>query len=403
MRIGFFGNPNNYPFMLARACRRLGHEVVFIVVSPERLNRPEFRYADIQRPYPDWILDLTPAHRWSFLLPGAARRQALAALNRCDLCFLAEEGPALAGALRPPHVALLTGSNLEVFADPAQAATLKPQVFPRHPLLNQWSQSLLPTGLLQALLVQPQREGIRRARLVAHPHRGVIPNGDRLLDALGVGDSRRDFFLMTDLDLVRLSPPPMNEPLRIFCVARLTWKHEPGDGLVDLDYKGTDILLRGFALLRQRGVAPLPELHLVRKGRHVAETVALADELGIAHAITWLDELSQTEVLAEYARADIVVDQLATSVVAMGGLDAMASGRPLIANLRPDALRTTSDQPNPVCQAGTAEEVCAQLARLTSDAALRAELGQASRRYVETHFSSDVVAARLLQQLALSP
>jgi len=41
--IGFLGNANNYPFMLAKAVRALGHEVVFIIGSEMALNSPESR------------------------------------------------------------------------------------------------------------------------------------------------------------------------------------------------------------------------------------------------------------------------------------------------------------------------------------------------------------------------
>lgn len=401
MKIGFYGNPNNYPFMLARALRRLGHEILFIVVSPEKLNRPEFRYPDIAIPYPPWIVDLACANRWTFLLPGPAQAKVVRLLNSCDLCILAEEGPVFAAKLRPPHVVLLTGSNLEVFADPAKAASLLPQAFPRHPWLASWCSALFPPAIIHSLLTRPQRAGIKAARVVVHYSRGLIPNGDRLLDEIGVLERNRLFLLMTDLELVQCSPAPDNLPVRVFCVARLTWKREPGSDLVALDYKGIDVLLRGLALLKLSGFRPLPELHLVRKGRHVAETVKLAGELDIADAITWLDELSQAEVLAEYARADIIVDQLADSVVAMGGFDAMASCRPLIANGRSEIFSPLIGEPSPICQACTPDEVCAQLRRLAGDPTERARVGLASRRYVENHFSSDAAARKLLARLEL--
>lgn len=52
MKIGFIGNANNYPFMIARAMRKMGHEVLFIVDrdKSEPLNRPENRYDDIGPP-----------------------------------------------------------------------------------------------------------------------------------------------------------------------------------------------------------------------------------------------------------------------------------------------------------------------------------------------------------------
>lgn len=65
MKIGFVGNANNYPFMLARALKRMGHDVRFIVTASSRLDRPESRYADISYPYPDWIHEIgTPFWSW---------------------------------------------------------------------------------------------------------------------------------------------------------------------------------------------------------------------------------------------------------------------------------------------------------------------------------------------------
>ena len=80
MRIGFIGNQNNYPFMLARGLRRLGHDVRVVIDRPEPLDRPESRYADITRPYPDWIVETPPigpiGERCRRVVPAGSRRPA---------------------------------------------------------------------------------------------------------------------------------------------------------------------------------------------------------------------------------------------------------------------------------------------------------------------------------------
>jgi glycosyltransferase involved in cell wall biosynthesis len=86
-------------------------------------------------------------------------------------------------------------------------------------------------------------------------------------------------------------------------------------------------------------------------------------------------------------------------VVAMAGLDAMATGRPLIANARPEIGAEALDAPSPVCQARTPAEVAAQLQRLVFDAKERERVGNASRAYVERHFSAEGAARRLLERL----
>jgi glycosyltransferase involved in cell wall biosynthesis len=363
MRLGFHGNPGNYPLMLARALRHLGHDVVFTLASDAPLDRPENRYADLLPPYPGWIHDFAP------LRAGEARAACVELLRGCDVVMLSDAGPALAGAIGRPAVALLTGADVFHLAARGNARE-----------------------------VEQQRAGIARSVLVAHFARGLVPEGDRVLDELGVKDDRRLMLLMSDTDRVTLAPSPGNATVRAFCAARLNWRRPIPPGLAELDYKGTDVMVRGLGLfLREHG--PCLEVRLVTKGLHVAETMALVHAEGIADRVTWLVEMSQRAVLEEFRAADIVFDQLDRSVVAMAGLDAMATGRPLIANARPEVIDAEVGAPSPVCQARTPVEVAAQLRRLVFDAAERERVGLASRRYVELHFSAASAARRLADRL----
>jgi glycosyltransferase involved in cell wall biosynthesis len=225
-----------------------------------------------------------------------------------------------------------------------------------------------------------------------------VPEGDRILDEIGVADARRTMMLMTETDRIASAPPPRNARVRTFCAARLNWKRPLPPGLAELDYKGSDVMIRGLGLfVREHG--PCLHVRLVRKGLHVAETAQLVGEEGLEGLVTWLDEMSQEEVLREFREADIVFDQLDQSVVAMAGLDGMATGRPVIANGRPELIDPVVGAPSPICQARTPQEVAGQLRRLVFDAAERERVGTASRRYVEEHFSADSAAARLLDRL----
>ena len=387
MKIGFYGNANNYPFMLARALMRRGHEVEFVVTSRDRLNRPECRYPDVRSPYPPWLHDLSRPVRWRWLLPPRGALTGI--LNRCDFLFLNEEGPAFARSLRVPYAAMLTGSNLEVFADAERVLTLLP---------SRWLGRAARRAVLGPLLLSPQRQGIRGAAFVTYFARGLVPNGDRMLGELGIDEGRRHFLLMTDLDLIPAAAPPQNPRLRTFCATRLVWRSEPAAGLTSLDYKGSDVMVRGLAEFWRRTGRRL-DIHLVRKGRHAADTGALAAQLGIGDQVTWHDEMTQAEVLEHYRGADVVFEQLSESVVAMAGLDAMATGRPVIANWRPEVLDAVLGEPAPVCQASTPGDVCGWLERLVDDAALRNSLGQRGRSFVERHFSSDAAAASCLERI----
>jgi glycosyltransferase involved in cell wall biosynthesis len=401
MKFGFYGNANNYPFMLARALRRQGHEILFLVASREPLSRPENRYDDIETPYPDWIVDVSRSHRWHALAPGSSRSHIVRLLNGCDIAVLNEEGPALARHLKVPHVSLLTGSDIEIFADPARAGSLRPYLL-NHPVwLRRATARLFPSGLIKRRLTIPQRDGIRRSRLVVFLPLGISPNADRLIAEIGVRSERRLEVQFIDPELAPFHEPPRRARPKIFCGTRLTWKPDPGSDLSLLDFKGTDILVKGFADYVHETRKPV-DLHLVRKGRNIVETAELARSLNVDRNIIWHEEMSQSAILSQFKDSDIVVEQLATSVIGMAGLDALAIGRPLIANGRPEIFSRIISSSSPICQAASPREVFKQLERLVPDAAERERVGLESRRYVEAHFSADAAARQLLFRLSSS-
>lgn len=409
MRIGFYGNTNNYPFMIARVLRRMGHDVVFLVDRREPLNRPEARYDDIPSPYPDWIVDVSPLDLHVPIHPPPEQRaRAVDLLRGCDAVFLNMMGPSLWPEIRRPTAILLTGADLEDYADYGFVIRYLRAVkkgIPWYPA-GCFRDSLAETvrdGRFMARLVAAQRAGIRSGAVVSYFAPGMVPRGDAMLRRIGVRDARRIFLIMTDPEAVTFSPPPDNLPVRIFNVARLTWKRTPGEMRLGgassaLDFKGSDIMVRGIGMFhRKTGIAL--DIRLVRKGRHVEETSRLLEEEGIAPQVTWAVEMTQKEVLEEYRRADIVFDQLGNGMISMGCLDAMAAGRPVIANGRPEIVKQLVGAPAPVCQATTPEEVCGSLERLVPSREERARVGLASRRYVEEHFSSEHAARLCLNRL----
>jgi glycosyltransferase involved in cell wall biosynthesis len=407
MRIGFFGNANNYPFALARAMRRLGHDVLFIVDRPQPLYRPEGRYADITDPYPPWIVDVSPLDLQVPLRqarPGRAR--AIALLRTCDAVVLNMLGPSLWPEIRRPAVVLLTGADLEDYANYRFLVTYQRQVKGKFPWREPREMRLyLSDMLLIRRTIARQRAGIRAAAAVNYFARGFVGRGDALLDGIGVPDHRRMFFIMTDLEMILPVPPPRNRVVRIFSVARLTWKvpGERGSGLrpaSELHYKGSDVMIHGLGRFFRKTGIPL-DIRLVRKGRDVAKTARLVVEEGISEQVTWLEEMTQKEVLEEYARADIVIDQLGNAVIGMGAVDAMAAGRPVIANARPEIMDGVFGTRMPICQASTPDEVCAQLERLVPDPEERERVGRGSRRFAEEHFSPEHGARMCLGRLGL--
>jgi glycosyltransferase involved in cell wall biosynthesis len=394
MKIGFLGNTNNYPLILALALKRLGHQVAFIVDADpqERLNRPEFSYYDISYPYPEWIQEVGPLKSiFHFVFLPPKRQRLLRILNRCDAVVLNGFGHAIKPFLKSsiPSISLLTGADLEILANHNMLAHLS--------RLNKYSLSFLAPIKTQLVKksISLQREGIRQAFSINYWPKGIVPFGDELIQQIRGGESRRTAFMMTDISHIPFLPPPQNPVIRIFNVARFTW-HEPlPAGIKPWENKGNDIMIRGIGRFYRETGEEL-DIHFVEKGASIPQTKALVQEEGFGHLVTWHSEMTQDEVFEQYRFADVVFEQLGKHLVCLGGLDAMAMGRPVIANGRPEFYEPLIGEKSPICQARSAEDVCEQLKRLFFHQKEREQVGKASREYVSRYFSADNAAQECL-------
>ena len=395
MRIGIFGNTNNYPLMLALGLRRLGHEAVLVVNRKERLHRPEAKYPELTT-YPYWIRDYSDIPEEEFLTatPRIAPVLDFLAFESGGL-VLNDLGPSLLEFCPLPAVVLLTGSDLTYYADPTM----------RRLRQTGWSDdyAATPSGCFWTRrfdeFVARQRAGIRAAAAVSAPLPGLVPAMDALLRDIGVDDARRDFFYLAETGNPPAPPTRTEGPLRIVNGARLNWKKPFPAGFSTQDHKGTDILLHGFAEFVGQGRDA--ELVMFRKGLHVAETERLAGSLGIASRIVWRDEVTLSDFHAALRGADVVCDQLGESFPGMVAVDAMALGVPVIANFRPDILGRHFPEPIAACQAQTPFEVAAHLAMLASSPQARIKAGRAARHFARTHLSPAANARRCLAHLGV--
>lgn len=396
--IGMYGNTNNFPLLLAEGFRALGHEVRMVVNSRDMLHRPEAKHPAWRGAYPDWIFDCSSLSEES-MLSGAAPLLGKVIerfFGAVDLIILNEHGPALSALLPRPQLAFLTGSDLTYHAnyDSLEVRTA------------QWDLGFKasPQGRRQiarfADYVSRQRDGILAADLVSYASRGLIAEGDALLDAIGAPDERRMFILLADTTGLKYSPPQHHDRLRILNGARISWVPDPQRGFCAQDLKGTDILLRGFAAYCERGGQG--ELRLFRKSQDVESAVALCDQLGIGERVVWLPEMPLAEFHTEMRRADLVCDQLAGSFPGMVTMDAYALGRPVLANFRNEVFGRHFAEPLPGYQATTPDEVAEHLLRLDADRDSLKVMGKHSRKFAEHYLSPQSMAESVLVKIGLS-
>lgn len=416
LRIGFIGNQNNYPFVLARALRAAGHDVRVVIDQTAPLDRPECRYADVPYPYPDWIVETEPVDLVDVVYHTPRWRRVLDLMGDRDALVLNRWGYDAATRLGLPAFCLTTGADVEFWSHPGSAPAYACHraggvrgrnwmagAFALNEMDGPAVRDLLertPTPLFRAWhayvfrrFAECQREGLRRAVAINAFPDAVSPRLAEVLRACSGPETIRCCLLMADSAWIPATPPPSNRRLRVFNGARLLWKAPFPHSVGWWEHKGTDVLLQGIALWRARTGRRL-DLRLVEKGPSLAATKDLVRSLGLADLVTWQPELTQEQVFEEYRLADIVTEQCGQHVLGLAGYEAMAAGRPVIANGRPEIFTPVFGQEVPVAQARTPEEVAAQFERLENPDE-RAHLGTAGRTFVETHLSPARAADRV--------
>ena len=396
MKIGIFGNTNNYPYTLALGLRRLGVEAVLLVNRKERLNRPESKDPALSHRYPPWILDCSNIEEADFVDESTRIGDALNFLTHQSSGLIVNDlGPSVLEAAGVPGLALLTGSDLTYYAN-HESGEIRSAVW-----ANDFASSA--GGRLAKRkwreFVDRQRNGIAACRAVSFGLPGLIPDADTMLRNIGVLDEQRFFVYLADTLELASAAPSLRKRLRIFNGARLNWKEPLPAGFSPQDNKRTDILLQGFAAFLRAGGRG--NLVLVEKGLHVAETKALARSLGIEKDIVWRKEISLAAFHEQLREADVVCDQLGPSFPGMAGLDAMAIGRPVVANFRLDVIGRYFPAPWPVCHVDSADGVRDALLQLYRAPIDRRSLGNEARTFAERHLSPEANARRCLEKLGL--
>lgn len=393
LSVAIFGNTNNYPLLLAEGLRSLGHNVRLVINRKELLHRPEARYPDWSKAYPDWIFDCSNITDEDIAFETPVIDQAIHHLtHKIDLAILNDVGPALAGYLQSPHVAVLTGSDLAYYANfdslQMRTSTWDPN----------FKRSVQGRRFLRRMVdfIARQRDGILGAQVVCYGHRGLVPEGDQLLDAIGVMNEQRMMLYFSNVHGLDARPPTGREKLGILCGSRIVYRPECNPALSAMDFKGTDVLLRGFAEYCQRGGQG--ELRLPQKGQDLDAARELINELGIADRIAWLSEMPLAEFYEEMAKADLICDQFGTSFPGMVATDAYALGRPVMANLRNEVFSRAFSKPLPGFDVRTSSEIADCLLQVENDRSLLEQMGFESRVYAEAYLSPESMAEQLLNK-----
>ena len=157
--------------------------------------------------------------------------------------------------------------------------------------------------------------------------------------------------------------------------------------------RGLDQLLRAAV-----GIGGNWQLLVAGGGPGQPEFENLAERLGISGRVAWLGSLPAGERAELWSRTDCAVvpsreEDSAVDRAAIGALQAMAAGRPVVAT-RTGATPEFVGDCGLVVDADDAAALTAALQRLHDDPALRQSLGAAARQRVLEHYSTQAVARR---------
>jgi len=392
--IVIFGNTNNYPLLLAEGLKSLGHNVKLLFNRPECIHRPESKYADWKGSYPSWIYDVSDITDVDIAFEtGKIDKVKKLLTYDVDLVILNDIGPSLIDYINVPHIVLLTGSDLTYYADFKILKTMTHGWDSRFKRSSEGRKHIR----MMAQLIMRQRDGILSAKKVSFALRDLVPEGDELLDEIGISDEYRLMMFLSNVNGLKLSTAPKNKVLRILCGSRIVFNRKNNPYFSTQDFKGTDLLIYGFAeycRLGGRGA-----LTFFEKGQDVDEAKLLINELKINNRVHWLPEMTLVGFTEEMLKSDLICDQFGTSFPGMVSLDAYALGRPVMANLRNEVFSSLFSDPLPGFNVTTKMEIANTLLEIDSNPGLLEKKGLESRKYAEDYLSPKKMAAMLLENV----
>jgi glycosyltransferase involved in cell wall biosynthesis len=392
VRVAFFGNIANVHFRLAHLLRERGaiDAHVFIGDSAAPNWRPEVDDPSLADGYPDWIHFGHWVNARSVLRP---RTSALAReLSAFDLVVASGVGPVFAQHAGTPWVFLATGGDL----------TVKPFPLTFWRWYPSWARRFA-----QVVAGAHQRAAIRSAdRVLAQPFAPMVD----ALDRLGVPEASRSHqYFPLPVDLDRFSPdgPVADEPVDsdfvVFHPSRLVLDDSPKMRRTG-QWKGNDILLRGFARFVRSGVCERPRLVLVDQAASRArdEALRLIDDLDLADHVHWVEPadgvlLTQPEMAAHYRRADVVAVEFGIGWFGYVALEGAACGRPVVCHIDEPVMRLLYPW-HPIQNAEDEVQVGERLAELAASPERRRAVGARSREWIEEFHAPDALAERYLAE-----
>ncbi len=342
MRILHIGNTGNLAYELVKFSRRAGLEADLLIrEGSEWTADPAREDPELRESRPPWLI------YWKRRTP-LSMLGLLPKFRGYDVVQAYSGAPAYVQFLGKPYIAYSTGYDLRTLA----------------------LQSTLGGTLMRRAYVN--------ARVV------IFSNPDQL-DAIRRLGLRNTRFLPFIIDTDKYAPGAKKAesgPFVIFHPSRLDWK-----------IKGNDVFIRAFA--KFAGKRKDAKLVIVDWGADAEKTSGLIRELGIEGRVEKLPLMGKPELVEQYRRADLVLDQLVVGSLGLLANEAMACGKPVVSAINEADFRECYPELPPVINAGREDEILEAMLELEGDRKKLESLGRRSREWVEKYAHWKAVVSAL--------
>ena len=392
MKIVFLGNMNNLPYYIAKGLKEKGFDISFIVDAEKNflLDRPESWDNTITGNYPNWIIEKplsTTMRTFKFAFPQLSFKKRIQYLNGFDVIVLNGNWISLGGFLRKEKciINIFAGYDLDVLADFKQINNFHYSLRHSGGFINKIIPFFMADRLFKRL-IHFQQEGIRRAGLVNYYATGINPDSDKLLNEIKAGQVFNRLELRGfDCDKFSYKEPRHEKKqFVILNITRFFYLNNRNSN------KRNDIMIKGIGNFLKANKINAGEVEIIffNKGEDLAAAKLLCDEHGLTPFIKWKPQVSVEELNNYFEYCDVAFDQLGVQWIG-AGLFSMLTGKPLIANGRPEVFEKITNEKSPVCQAVNETDVEMWLTKLYNNRHLVKEIGKASREYVLRHYKLD--------------
>jgi glycosyltransferase involved in cell wall biosynthesis len=161
----------------------------------------------------------------------------------------------------------------------------------------------------------------------------------------------------------------------------------------DWAIKGTDHYIRALPGIASR-IGTSFRVIMTGWGSQLNDSRALAEELGVADFIAWVEPMKRGELIRMQKSVDIVFDQIALPHFGATAPQAIAAGVPVIMSYEPESTKWIIAEPAPVLRAWSADDVVEAVTRAI-DPAFRAQHVAAAKAWFDKNHSGAEAVRRL--------